>query len=373
LLRKVLGVSAALVVASLAATTHSSAAPDLEVLTQGDCPSQRELEASLIGRGLAIGDSKYLVTTRADSASVVMTLLYNGTEVVLMRRFSSQDCRAVSDAVAVVVEAYFVEVNGMAREATASRNGERPLAPPVAELGKSASAEETANANIQQPTRIVEAPHSVTTRSNRTNSLDHEPRKPVGLAVSHADAQTLSSAALRGIGFIGIGPALPLPRGKLTAQLDVGGGIEFPALPLSIELQLTTSWPSTSGGEPNRVRRWASQGVTRVGMPLGNFVRYRPWLGVGVSLAELRALDIAAAPNRSTSAAVVGAGLEMAWPLVKGWRGRLDLSCLVLTTRDAYRVEPDGEIGSGPRVVCSSMIGIGFGSRSAQFAPESRN
>ena len=373
MLRKVLGVSAALVVSALAVTTHSSAAPELEVLTQGNCPSQRELEAALVGRGLAIGDSKYLVITRADSTSVDLTLLRNGTDVVLRRRFSSQDCRAVSDAVAVVVEAYFVEVNGQTREVTVSRSDERPPAPPVAEFDQSTLTAETTNVNIQQQSRVVEVPLSAMTLTNRANPPDRNPRQPVGLPVSHADVQSTSSAALRGVGFVGIGPVLPLPRGNLTAQSEVGGGIEFPALPLSIELQLATSWPSTSGGEPNRVRRWANQGLARVGMPLGNFVHYRPWLGVGLSLAKLRALDIAAAPTRSTWSAVVGAGLEVAWPLAKGWRGRLDLGCLLLTTRDSYRVEPDGEIGHGPRVVCSSMIGIGFGSRPAELPRESRD
>jgi len=368
-----LGVSVALVIASLGVATSSSAAPGLEVLVQGDCPSQRELEAALIGRGLAIGNSKYLVTTHSDSASVEMTLLRNGTDVVLTRRFSSQDCHAVCEAVAVVVEAYFVELDGMTRKVTASRNDERWLAPPVAESGKSSVAVGTTNANIQQPSRDAQAPLGVTTLPNRTNPPDHNPSKPVGLPASLADAQTTSSAALRGVGFVGAGPALPLPRGIITAQFEAGGGIEFPALPLSIELQLATSWPSSSGGEPNRVRRWASQGVTRVGLPLGNFVHYKPWLGVGLTLAELRALDITTAPSTSTLAAVVGAGLEVAWPLANGWRGRLDLSCLVLTTRDSYRIEPDGEVGRGPRVVCSSMIGIAFGSRSAQLARESGN
>ena len=73
----------------------------------------------------------------------------------------------------------------------------------------------------------------------------------------------------------------------------------------------------------------------------------------------------------SALAALVGAGIEIAWPLAKGWRGRLDLGCLMLTTRDSYRVEPDGEIGRGPRVVCSSMIGVRFGSTPARLVRES--
>lgn len=370
MLRKFSGAFAALAFGSLVVTAHSSAAPELVVLAQGDCPSQPELEAALNGRGLTIGESKYLVSTHADSAGVEMTLLHDGTEVVLTRRFLSSDCRAVSDAVAVVVEAYFVQVNGLTREDTANRSGKRAPAAVGAELDKPTLAEQTTNANVRQTIR--EAPPGVTP-SNPAEPPDHNPSNPADIRVSNGGVRALSSSALRGVGFVGIGPALPLPRGKLTAQLEAGGGVEFPAVPLSIELQLATSSSSTSGGEPDRVRRWASQGVARVGTPLGDFVRYRPWLGVGLTLAELRALDIAAAPSRSTSAAVLGAGLELAWPLAKGWRGRLDLSCLILTTRDSYRVEPDGEIGRGPRVVCSSMIGIGFGARSPSFAGESRN
>jgi hypothetical protein len=370
LLRKITGLFGALVVTLLVVTARLSAAPEVLVSAQGDCPSQHELEAALIGRGLTIGDSNYLVSTHVDSASVEMTLLHNGTDVVVTRRFSSPDCRAVSDAVAVVVEAYFVEVIGLTPEVDRKGSNKRSTSPSGAEFDNSALQVQNTNSNIRQMTR--EATLGAVP-SNPGNLSDHDPRSPGDLLDSKPDAPATSSAPMRRIGFVGIGPVLPLPRGRLTTQFEVGGGVEFPTLPLSIELQLATLWPSTSGGEPNRVRRWSSHGLTRAGVPLGDLVQYRPWLGVGLTLVELRALDIAAAPSRSTLTTVVGAGLEIAWPLAKGWLGRLDLSCMILTTRDSYRIEPDGEIGRGPRVVCSSMMGIGFGSRPARFAPESRD
>ncbi len=295
--------------ALIGVTSELQAAPELSVSAQGDCPSQRDLEAAVTARGLAIGGASFIVVTQTESMGATLHLLGAQGQTFIERHFVSSDCQALAEAVAVVVEAYFVEVRGPNSTVLT-----QPLPPLLATQG---------------------------TQSERAASVPTVP--------------------MRGSGFFGLGPALALPQGSLTPQVELGGGLDLPTLPLSLELEFATGWPSISGAEPNRVRRWTTQGLFRFGVPFVGRLRYRPWAGLGLSTSELRALDVDAAPTKRTSAALVGGGFELAWPIGNGWLGRFDFGCLALTTRDTYRVEPDGEIGHGPRVVCSWMLGVGLG------------
>jgi hypothetical protein len=162
-------------------------------------------------------------------------------------------------------------------------------------------------------------------------------------------------------GFVGVGPALTLPDAKLTPEVQVGAGTEVPSVPIATELALATTLPTVSGSGPDRVWRWGSQGVLRVGVPLVGTWHYQPWLGVGLAGARVRALDVPAPPTKTTMTSMVEAGLEIAWPLSAAWHGRFEVGCSILMIRNTYRVDPDGEIGRGPRVVCATLIGVGIG------------
>lgn len=341
-----------------------AAAPAMRVVVDGNCPTRDELERALNGRGLHVGDSEYTVSTRIQSEQVVMQLIRNHTEVLLTRAFDSSDCTAVAQAAAVVTEAYFVQVGGWLHEAEAEIEPQHGSAASSAVRGSETSIAVQPTASEAEPAMAAGSARGERMDSARPDP-GHSNANPIAwnraplLGLPQAVGKQRASTP-RAIAFAGIGPVLALAGAGISAQLEVGGGFELPTIPFSAELELATSWPSVSGGKPNRVRRWASQGLARVGVPFGNSVGYRPWVGLGATVVELRALDVSAGSARSTLAVLMGGGLELAWPIGARWFGRLDSSCLVLSARESYRVEPDGEIGRGPRVVCSSTVGIRF-------------
>jgi hypothetical protein len=344
----------------VAATTDLMAAPSLSVSAEGNCPSQRDLELALRHRGLELGGANYSVFVQSEATGAVMRLQRFSDQHVLERRFVSQDCRAIADAIAVVVEAYFIDVGLPPGEAGGLTPAASPGENAVGDGAQSVSAPKSnRRADVPGPNASAIAP------SFPVQTALPEPRllavvAPASRTEQSARAFSVSQSPLLASGFVGIGPRLNLPQASLVPSLELGGGVDLRNQPISAEVALATTWPSISGIEPDRVRRWASQGILRIGAPLVSTLRYRPWAGVGLSLSRLRALDVAAAPTKTSATAVLGAGLEMAWPMGKGWFGRLDVSCMILATRDTYQVDPDGEIGRGPRVVCASMVGVGL-------------
>ena len=344
-----------------AMASNLRAAPGLFVSASGSCPSKGDIEAAVVARGLELRGSNYVVAAQSEPGAVVMRLFDNQGHQLLERRLESQDCVALADAVAVVVEACFVELKGpRGKDGAATRQTNTNVGSATSN-DPSEKRQLGPAPNGAAPTPVGSGlPHAV----QSTNHPATYPSQPVAVAPQYGrgvHTESVSYTPMRAGGFMGLGPALALPQGNVTSQIEVGGGVDFPTVPMSAELELATTWPTTSGVDPRRVKRWSSQGLVRIGMPYSNRLRYRPWAGLGLTFAQLRALDVAMAPTKTTSAAIIGAGLEFAWPIGRRWWGRLDVGCLVLATRDAYRVEPDGEIGHGPRVVCSSMLGIGLG------------
>jgi len=346
------------VVASVAAIPRLAlAAPRLSVSVEGDCPRADQLEAALLARGLELGDSEYRVSVATSADQVLLRLSRHGGDSVLTRHFSSRDCAAVAEAAAVVVEAYFIEVysnasgEGLGRSrATQQSQAAAPVGDPVPEVADpSGRGRQGRNAQLAPL-----SPHAgqVAPVSGLVS----------GPFLAHAPFRVRPVPIARPNGFFAVGPVVSLPGGGVTAQVEGGGGLEWGGLPLSTQLGLATSVPSVAGRQPNRTRRWATQGVLRIGVPFGGQVRYRPWVGLGGMVAQLRALDVASSTTKVSTSVLVGAGLELAWPVRHNWSGRLDLGCLMLTSRDSYRVEPDGEIGRGPRVVCAALVGMQFGS-----------
>lgn len=350
----------------MALTAH--AAPVLSVLADSQCPSQIELEEALTGRGLVMGASSYVVATQTSAQTVVVRLVRNGTGPVLTREFAASDCHAAAEAAAVVVEAYFLEL----ADTTAESRGEPPGAAPTASAQSvvpAAPVPPVAPANDGRDARSLPSPQPPTEVGSRTTGSGSiritEPFEPVNRA------QHSTPIPIAGTGAVGIGTMLALPEPGFALHLEAQGGIEIRSFPLSAEVQVAASLPRVSGDEPNRVSRWSSGAQVRLGVPWGGRNRYCPWLGVGLSLAQLKAIDLTNASTKSSTAAVVAMGFEISWPVAPGWAGRLDLSCTVFTLRESYRVQPDGEIGSGPRVVCGPMLGLRMGG-SIESSPVSR-
>lgn len=343
---------------ALSVAWTARAAPILSVLADSECPSQGQLEEALVARGFTIGSSSYVVTTHTRAPGVLMQLVHGGVQPVLTREFENDDCRAVADATAVVVEAHFLQVADSWPQAGARAPGDTLAGPSGAPLAVPGAAP---NSSAHSPTPVTQAAAPARTASAAGGAVRELPPAP---------RAARSPGVI--IGAIGIGPSLEFPDLTSVLRLEAQAGIEFPSLPFSSEVQAAVLLPRVTGEEPNRVRRWSSQGLIRLGLPFGARARYRPWLGAGVSLAQMRAIDLANPETKSSAAALVAVGFEFAWPAALGWAGRLDLSCTLLTLRDAYRVQPDGEIGSGPRIMCGPTLGLRLGASSSAAAPPAR-
>jgi hypothetical protein len=91
---------------------HGAAVPSLSVRASGSCPTQSELEAALVERGLGLGSANYAADVQSEATGATLRLQHSGQGQVLQRHFTSQDCRALAEAIAVVVEAYFIDMRG---------------------------------------------------------------------------------------------------------------------------------------------------------------------------------------------------------------------------------------------------------------------
>lgn len=316
----------------------SRAAPPLVVRATGDCPSQHEVEQALCARGFALGGG-FLVATQADHEGVVLRLGHPNGEWVAERRFASQDCPAMAAAVAVVVEAYFVEL-----DAARAR-------------GPSPPSSTAPNADVSPQKSDISRP--VAYSNPAPNPVRGATAWNTGASSRGAPA---SLWALTGNGFAGVGPALALPGGQMTPQLTLGAGLDLSPFPATTQLALSNGLASTSGSEPQRIRRQGTEALLRIGIHSTGYIHFRPWLGAGLGVARVRALDIPEASEEVSTTGLLGLGFQTVWPLGKWWSAILDVGCLVLLTRDTYRVEPDGVVGRGPRGICSASLGVGLGS-----------
>ncbi len=359
---------ASLVFAVLVVTRHGAAVPAVSVRANGSCPTDRELKAALVERGLEVGGANYTVDVQSETTGATLRLQHGAQGQVLERHFASQDCRALAEAIAVVVEAYFIEVRAPDIESTNGSAGNNSSQAGTA-LAPNPSMQNDLGPNSTPPPPRA-PPSQLDTMARRQpptappSQLDTTARHERLPAPGAPGSAPKLRQPLSFEGFVGVGPALTLPNAEFTPEVEVGAGTDVHSVPISTELALATTWPTISGSGLDRVRRWGNQGVLRVGVPLVGALRYQPWLGLGLAVARLHALDVPAAPTKTTMTSMVEAGLEIAWPLGAAWHGRFDVGCSVLMLRDTYLVDPDGEIGRGPRVVCATLIGIGIGSAS---------
>jgi len=346
-------------------TRHGAALPALSVRAIGSCPTESAIDSALGERGLNLGGEEYTVVVQSEADGATLRLKRNSQGQVLERHIASQDCRALADAIAVVVEAYFIEMRVPDLEPTNKAAGKEDS------LGGTST---TTAFNSSPAPNLPELPALPAQNQalESASSIAPWPLVPPFQARTEALSEPLQAPDTRGFiskpsppfsfeGFVGVGVALVLPDAKLTPAVEVGAGVDLPRVPISTELALSTTAPTTSGSGLDRVRRWGSEGVFRVGVPWVGALLYRPWLGLGLSAARLQALDVPAAPTKTSVTSIAEAGLEFAWPLGTSWHGRFDVSCVTLVYRDTYRVEPDGEIGRGPRFVCTTLIGVGWG------------
>jgi hypothetical protein len=352
------GVRVGLAMVGCTVAVHAN--PVFSLSVKGDCPSWTDLSLALgsKGHGLAASDqgSAYTVFAQSEATGASLRLSRDSGERLIERRFSSRDCRALADAMAVVIEAYFVEV-GEIEPTPPARIQPSNVADVAPNSGVAATANGTRSASAEVPNPAPPASQA----TNNSGSIAASSR-PSGSPQRELPRAEPPRPSVFGRAFAGLGPTLALPEGNVVPKIELGGGIDLVArLPLSVEVALASSLPTTSFERPNRVWRWANQGVLRLSVPLAGALQYRPWIGAGLNVAMLREPDLSSPLLRTTTSALVGAGLETAWLVGRGWFGRVGLDCVVLTTRDAYQVDPSGEIGVGPWVLCSAIVGLARG------------
>lgn len=335
-----------------ATAREAAAAPTFAVSTDGDCPNRDALVSALSSKGYAVGGTseptEFFVVARADPAGASLCLSQGQSTCLLERHFESADCRAVAEAMAVVVEAYFIDAAQLGYRAQPPQD-----APP------------TSPAPVPAPDGATNAPREIPAQA--PSAAPPQPQETILPPSAPPSRQTPKLAHTRpdlfARGFAGIGAMQAFPDVSISPLVDLGVGLDFASLPLTTDAAIMTSYPRVTGTNPNRVWRWASQGSLRLGVPWLSKPRVHPWAAVGLSLVRLRAEDLAAPPTKTTSSALVGAGLSASLPLSGKWFGRIDVGCLVIGTRDQYEVQPTEEIGFGPRVVCTTILEMGIGGK----------
>ena len=332
-----------------AAPPTALAAPS--AASPSDASAPNDNQATQVG--LVVGGAEYTVVAAAQPNGTALQLLRSDGAWVLARHFESQDCGALAAAIAVVVEAYFVEMKGLSPEANAA---------PASPLPNGNAGIGTTNGAVSspEPQPVAQAPNSAPKLTPGAAGRTTDDR--LAIAMAPGDRRTIplqpiaTARAMAGLGF-----ALAAPTGELGPGVNLRGGVDVTSVPVAVELAAATAWPTTSGASPNRVKRWSSQGLLRVSVPLHARLHYRPWLGAGVTLSQLHALDLSAPPTRTTTSGLLGAGVAVTWPIGKNWFGLLEANGMLLTTRDRYRVDPDGTIGRGPRALFTTLVGVGWG------------
>jgi hypothetical protein len=147
--------------------------------------------------------------------------------------------------------------------------------------------------------------------------------------------------------------------GVTSFAFAAGLETEWPIARVPMRLELLGTTPTVEA-MPDRVRRWAARGMLTTGYRFGTSPSIEPWIGGGVSRAAVRALDLDPAPTTACWSGLVAAGLDATRQIGRGWSLRADAGCSLFLAQEAYRIDPDGEIGRGPRVGCTLTLGAGW-------------
>jgi len=314
----------------------ASAEPLAALELTGNCPSEGELATALAARRLPEGAREFKVVLTEFAGGADVTLVRLPGEPVLERRVQSGDCRALADAAAVIVEAYFVEL-----AASAPPSG--PIAP-----GNEPSVPGAATAAATQPTAAPSTPPSTSpTPANATPvATTATPRPPEATASTPSGPRV--DVTLAG------GAELYPEHGSIAAAGQLAAGLWLTsALELEAHGMLTTT--TTSGSAPNRVSRTERRIALRANGWLGGTPQLAPFGGFGAAFTSVEALDVPAATAEVAWSPVLEGGFLLRQPVGSGLALGGELGCHVLLTQERYLVEPDGEIGKGPRFACAAL------------------
>jgi len=325
--------------AVLVCSGHASAEALGSVAVAGNCPDQELVKEALGRRELPAQAGGYALVVRGAPGSAEVSLANAAGELVAGRRLESDDCRALADAAALIVETYFVELK--ARTEAAGSVSEAPG--------------ESANDGQKQPP--VTAPPT---------SAPPPPAPPAGVPRLVRPRAPSPPAATTPLGvLVALAGGLDwLPEhGAWSGLGEAVVGLSLPRSKLGLELYAVTGTPATIGNGSNRVSRLERRLALRVDRPFRAEPTLAPWLGAGVAVARLQALDLDSAPTPVRWSPTVEAGVTLSEPVAKAWALRAELGCRLLVIEESYRVS-QATIGSGPRVGCDLLGGLSWSSGS---------
>ena len=322
-------------------TPLANAEPLAAVELTGNCPSEAEIGAALSTRRLPPEASGFRLLLVEVPGGADITLSRGSSETVLERRILSNDCHALGDAAALITEAYFIELKAQAM-------GE----PAVTAAGKAAEA------GSPEP-----APGPTPAPAPPPEKLAPPPTTPRQEGPSRADAATPPAGAVMRFGIALAGGAELYPEeGNVAAVGQLGLGLWLTRA-LELEAHGVLASSTTIGTTPNRVSRVERRAALRALGWMGGAPSLAAWGGFGLAFTSVKALDVAVGPTEVAGSPLVEGGFALRQPVGSGIALGAELGCHVLLTREQYVVEPDGQIGVGPRFACALLAGATWTNR----------
>jgi hypothetical protein len=272
---------------------------------QGSCPRTDDLRRAFDGR-VPVGDegaSWTVAVHRVDGSSRLDLRRADGSDA-LDREIASEDCAALADAFAVIVEAHFVELHLL----PAKKIIVAAAPPPDVEVARPAP-----------------------------------PPEPVGL-----------SLALAG------GVAVDADPADAAAAAEIDSTLALPRLRGAV---LRLAWHATSvttqTSRTDHIERWTT------GVRAGLAWRWQrrsfflqPGAALALLFAHVAATDLAGQPSVVRLHPGADFSLVAGVPIGGRFSLRAEIATTVFPSADRYLIDPIGEVGSSPRV--TTMVGLGL-------------
>lgn len=334
---------------------HVSAQTLGSVSVAGNCPTTEQVGAALAARTLPETARSYRLVVHSERGHTEFLLSDREGHVELDRFVASDDCAAMADVVALVTEAFFVELvaRGQPPDDTSSIVSAKPAPPP----GSAPEQREDRESLPAPATPAEERPPPRRAPAPTPTSATGAASPDSSIATSHAGPTLRHFVVALGTGADAyVDPSAVAPFGQLGAALYLG----VPRL--SFELHAVAEAAEPLRSAPNRVLRSETRVALRVERDFGTAVDFSPWLGFGAAVSRSRALDLDG-PVRHLTAPFVEGGVSVRAARTASFGVDAELGCHVLFIRERYVVAPDGNIGDGPRFGCQLGPNVSWSSR----------
>jgi len=293
---------------SLWAPSLAVARPQISVEVLGECPSAAMVEEQL-GLYLTVTTAPrrgaWRLKVASDSGRATFALSSPEGTPSFNRSIESDDCRTVAKAIALVIQAHFIELRLLPPEPATLPVEPRPPppTPPRSPAPPPSTLSVALSGGVElSPQPLLAAAAFQLEVALRPRSVFLVPR--LVLAVSHATEQ--------------------------TTELD-----RVRRIPVLLRLDAATRF--------ERGRWWLA-----------------PTLGVGAVISQVTALDLPGEPQGVRAHPILGLALVVGLRLAPAWSLRGELCLNGHLTRDNYIIEPAGVVAKSPWGSLLATIGLQF-------------